>query len=76
MNKPTYKELESQILAQKTTIDSLKNKAKEYNDLVTSTPKMFKIIELIYDENGIGNDFYYREVNPAFQKLVGKTMAK
>ena len=76
MSKPTYQELENQILVQKTSIDSFKKKGKEYNDLVVSTPKMFKIIELIYDENGIGIDFYYREVNPAFQKLVGKTKAQ
>ena len=76
MNKPTYQELENQILVQKTSIDSFKEKEKEYNDLVISTPKMFKIIELIYDENGTATDFYYREVNPAFQKLVGKTKAQ
>lgn len=73
MKKPSYEELESQILAQKTTIDYLNGKTKEYNDLVNSTPKMFKIIELIFDKNGKGTDFYYREVNTAFQKLVGKT---
>ena len=73
MKKPSYEELESQIIAQKTTIDYLNGKTKEYNDLVNSTPKMFKIIELIFDKNGKGTDFYYREVNPAFQKLVGKT---
>ena len=73
MKKPSYEELESQILAQKTTIDYLNGKTKEYNALVNSTPKMFKIIELIFDKNGKGTDFYYREVNPAFQKLVGKT---
>ena len=73
MNKPTYEELENQILAQKTTIEHLKGSKKQYNDLVSSIPKMLKIIELIYDENGKAIDYYYREVNPAFEKLVGKT---
>jgi len=71
-NKPTYQELENQILVQKTSIDSFKEKEKEYNDFVNSIPKMFKIIELIYDENGKGIDYYYRNVNPAFQKFIGK----
>ena len=73
MNKPTYGELENQILAQKITIEHLKASKKQYNDLVNTTPKIFKIIELIYDENGKGIDYYYKEVNPAFEKLVGKT---
>ena len=72
MNKPTYEELENQILAQKTTIEHLKGSKKQYNDLVSSIPKMFKIIELIYDENGKGIDYYYREVNPAFEVFIEK----
>ena len=35
--------------------------------------EMFQVIELIYDENGKAFDYYYRNVNPAFEKLVGKT---
>jgi len=73
MNKPTYEELENQILAQKTTIEHLKGSKKQYNDLVSSIPKMFKIIELIYDENGKGIDYYYREVNPAFEVFIEKS---
>ena len=73
MNKPTYEELENQILAQKTTIEHLKGSKKQYNDLVNSTPKMFKIIELIYDENGKGIDYYYRQTNPAFEMFIGKS---
>ena len=35
--------------------------------------EMFQVIELIYDKEGKAIDYYYREVNPAFEKLVGKT---
>jgi len=73
MNKPTYQELENQILAQKTTIEHLKERKKQYTDLLNSTPKMFKIIELIYDENGKGIDYYYRQTNPAFEMFIGKS---
>ena len=73
MNKPTYGELENQILAQKITIEHLKASKKQYNDLVNSTPKIFKIIELIYDENGKGIDYYYRQTNPAFEMFIGKS---
>ena len=34
---------------------------------------MFKIIELIYDENGKGIDYYYRQTNPAFEMFIGKS---
>ena len=73
MNKPTYEELENQIATQKTTIEHLKGRKKQYTDLLNSTPKMFKIIELIYDENGKGIDYYYRQTNPAFEMFIGKS---
>ncbi|MDB9873793.1 response regulator [Flavobacteriaceae bacterium] len=73
MNKPTYQELENQILAQKITIEHLKESKKQYSVIVNSIPKMFKIIELIYDETGKGVDYYYRQTNPAFEIYVGKS---
>ena len=72
MNKPTFEELENKIATQKTTIKRLKKRSDQYSDLVSSIPKMFKIIELIYDENGKGIDYYYRDVNPAFEEFIGK----
>ena len=33
---------------------------------------MFKVIELIYDKNNKAVDWYYRQVNPAHEKLVNK----
>ncbi len=46
---------------------------KQYEDLFNSMVEMFQIIELIYDSNGKAYDYYFRDVNPAFEKLVGKT---
>ena len=46
---------------------------KQYEELFNSMVEMFQVIELIYDSNGKAYDYYYRDVNPAFEKLVGKT---
>lgn len=35
--------------------------------------EMFQVIELIYDKDERAVDYYYRDVNLAFEKLVGKT---
>ena len=34
---------------------------------------MFQVIELIYDSNCNPTDYYYCEVNPAFEKSIGKS---
>ena len=36
---------------------------------------MFKVIELIYDKNNKAVDWYFRQVNPALEKLVHKSKA-
>ncbi len=46
---------------------------KQYQELFSSMSEMFQVIELIYDSDGKAYDYYYRDVNPAFEKLVGKT---
>ncbi len=46
---------------------------KQYQELFNSMSEMFQVIELIYDTDGQAYDYYYRDVNPAFEKLVGKT---
>ena len=46
---------------------------KQYQDLFNSMSEMFQVIELIYDADGQAYDYYYRDVNPAFERLVGKT---
>ena len=45
----------------------------QYQELFNSMSEMFQVIELIYDTDGQAYDYYYRDVNPAFEKLVGKT---
>ena len=44
-----------------------------YRQLFSSMTEMFQVIELKYDASGNPIDYYYREVNPAFLKLVNKT---
>jgi PAS domain S-box-containing protein len=53
--------------------ESLKQSEEKYHQLFSSMTEMFQVIELIYDENGKAFDYYYRDVNSAFEKLVGKT---
>jgi PAS domain S-box-containing protein len=52
---------------------AIKQSEENYRQLFSSMTEMFQVIELIYDENGKAFDYYYRNVNPAFEKLVGKT---
>ena len=51
----------------------LKESEQSYIELFNSMTEMFQIIELIYDKNNKPVDYYYIKVNPAFEKLVGKT---
>jgi len=53
--------------------DALKQSEQRYRLLFSSMTEMFQVIELIYDKDGKVIDYFYREVNPAFEKLVGKT---
>jgi signal transduction histidine kinase/ActR/RegA family two-component response regulator len=76
MNKPSYKELEQQINAQKITIEHLKKTKLQLSQFFDSTPKNIKIIELIHEGNKDAKDYYYRYVNPAFMELVGKTKSE
>ena len=73
MAKPTYQELEEQIISQNESIECLKKFKRLFNEVYDSVPKMFKLIELIHEGDTEASDYYYRYVNPAFEKLVGKT---
>jgi len=52
------------------TETALKISQLNYKQIFDSMFEMFQIIELIYDENNTAVDYYYRQVNPAFEKLV------
>ncbi len=51
-------------------IEELKISQLNYKNIFDSMFEMFQVIELIYDENNTAVDYYYRQVNPAFEKLV------
>ena len=66
MQKPSYKDLEKQIKTLKGNIKGLNESKNDFNALIYNIPKMFKIIELIYDESGKAIDYYFREINEKF----------
>ena len=57
----------------KKTEKKLNESEERYHKLFTSMTEMFQIIELIYDTKGKPVNYFYRDVNPAFCNLVGKT---
>jgi len=61
------------LTEQKETAHQLVASEQKYMRLFNSMTEMFQVIELIYDEYGKVCDYYYRKVNPAFEKWVGKT---
>lgn len=72
--KPTYQELENQILELKKQQKlSFLERDKHHLGLFDNLPEMFQIIELIYNENGTVIDYYYKNVNPAFENFVSKS---
>ena len=76
MSKPTYEELALKIKAQETTIESLRQDELQLRQFFDSVPKSMKIIELIKKDNEDAEDYYYRDVNSSFMKLVGKTKSQ
>lgn len=53
--------------------EALMESEKRYRELFNSMTEMFQVLELVYDENGQAVDFYYRDVNPASERLSGKS---
>jgi PAS domain S-box-containing protein len=53
--------------------EALKESETRFRDLFSSMTEMFQVLELIHGENGKVIDYYYRDINPAFERLVHKT---
>jgi PAS domain S-box-containing protein len=61
------------ITEHKKVDEKLRESERQYSELFNSMNEMFQVLELIYDDNGKIVDYYYRDVNPAFEQLTGKT---
>ncbi|MGB9979824.1 PAS domain-containing protein, partial [Methanobacterium sp.] len=59
------------ITENKKAEEALKESKEYYSSLFSSMTEMFQVLELIYNNNGKPIDYYYRDVNPAFERLVG-----
>jgi signal transduction histidine kinase len=57
----------------KLTAAILRESEKKYQNIFNSMTNLFQIFELVYDKDGIPTDAYYREVNPALERLTKKT---
>lgn len=72
MNRLSYKELEKELNILK-NLDIKSSKDDQYRQLFDSMTEMVEVIEIIYNENNKAVDFYIRNVNISFAKLLGKT---
>jgi PAS domain-containing protein len=70
-NKPSYQELELQIIElKKEREETFVVSEKRYSDLFNSMSENFMLVELIRDNTDKVIDLYYLQVNPSFEKLV------
>ena len=73
IKRPTYQELEKQIIElERLPKERFLKNSKQYRELFKNMTEMFQIIELIYDDNETVIDYYFRDVNPALEKFVAK----
>ena len=56
--------------------EKLEQTLKDYMQIFESMTDMFMVIELVYDKNNKAVDWYYRQVNPAHEKLVNKSKSE
>ena len=73
IKKPTYQELEKQIIElERLPKENFLKNTRPYHELFANMAGMFQIIELIYDDTETVIDYYFRDVNPALEKFVAK----
>ena len=75
-----YTDNEKILISTGREITDLKQAEKKFNEsddhyrkLFNSMNEMFQVVDLIYDGQGNPTDYYFREVNPAFEKYIGKS---
>ncbi len=73
----TKKQVHHKLISQKKQQPNpLQQSEERYQALFNSMTDMFQVFELVYDSDGKPIDCYFREVNPALEKLTGKTSAQ
>ena len=73
----TKKEVHQKLISQKKQQPNrLQQSEERYQALFNSMTDMFQVFELVYDSDGKPIDCYFREVNPALERLTGKTSAQ
>lgn len=76
-SKLADQQLEKRITElEKGLFDSENNKSVEFQTLFDSMTEMLQVLELIYDEHGRPVDFYIRDTNLSFTKMVGKSKSQ
>lgn len=64
------------ISERKKAEEALEASEKRYRQLFSTMMELFQLFELVYDNNGRPVDYRLLEVNPAFERLVGKSRAE
>ncbi len=55
--------------------EALRTSEEQYRALFNSIDEGFCVLEMIYDDDGIGVDYTFLEINPAFERHTGLTNA-
>lgn len=59
------------VTAQKEAEEYMRVSEERYRVLIASMDQGFSLIEMIYDENDVGVDYLFHEVNPIFEQMTG-----
>jgi len=65
----SFKDITEKIETEEKLIES----EKKFKSLYTAMVNSYTLRKVIYDENGEPYDYLYLEVNPAYEKLIGKS---